>query len=160
MATRRRTQLDRQADAVMEASRVIVAIMARSLAELGVSISLPQWRVLVIVSRYGPLNMTTIAEWMGVHPSQATRASDALVSAGLLERREDSEDRRRVVLSLTRRGHEVVDAQNTERRNAIIEVLRTLPPDRRARLADALGEFADAAGASPEELASALGWPH
>jgi DNA-binding MarR family transcriptional regulator len=152
--------MDSQADAVIEASRVLVAIMARSLAEMDVSITLPQWRVLVITNRYGPLNMGAISDWMGVHPSNATRACDALVKAGLLRRSEDPDDRRRQLLQLSARGQELVDQLNRHRRDAITNVLKAIPQERREQLSSAMQEFADAAGANPEELASALGWAH
>jgi len=154
------TQLDRQVDSVMEGSRAFVAIVALSLAEASPSLTLPQWRVLAIVNRHGAQNLTAIAQWMGVHPSTATRACDVLVRGGLLRRREDPVDRRRLVLTLTPKGQRFVDAMLQRRREGIARVLEGMPASRRRRLAEAMEEFATAVGDAPEPLGRAVDWVH
>lgn len=142
----------------MEASRAFVALVAQTLAEPEVSVTLPQWRVLAIVNRYGPQNLKAIAHWMGVHPSTATRACDALVAAELLYRREDAVDRRRIVLTLSENGQELVDSLLHERRRAIAGVLREMPAARRSRVAEVMQEFAEAVGDAPEHYESPVEW--
>jgi DNA-binding MarR family transcriptional regulator len=154
----RETKLDHQVDAVMEASRAFVALVAQSLAETEVALTLPQWRVLAIVNRYGPQNLKAIAHWMGVHPSTATRACDALVASGLLDRREDPEDRRRIVLTLSENGQGLADSLLHRRRQAIAGVLEAMPAARRGRVADAMREFAESVGDVPEHYASSIDW--
>jgi DNA-binding MarR family transcriptional regulator len=148
----RPSRKEREVEAVMAASRALVAIVARSFAEADFAISLAQWRVLVIVENYGPLNPGELARWMGVHPSNATRACDSLVRAKLLDRREDPEDRRRMVLSLTSKGKGLVEALLGHRRDAIAAILDGMPTARRTQLAHAMQEFADAAGDNPEHF--------
>src|SRR5690348_8270443 len=97
-----------QADAVMRAARVLVGVVARSVAEVEHLVSLPQLRVLVLVASRGQLNLGQVAEALGVHPSNATRTVDRLAVAGLLGRAEDPDDRRYLVLELTDAGHDVV----------------------------------------------------
>jgi len=138
----------------MAASRALVAIVARSFAEAEVAITVQQWRVLVIVGSFGPISPGGLARWMGVHPSKATRMCDSLARAGLLDRREDPDDRRRTVLSLTGKGDELVDALHGYRRQAIASILEQLPAASRRQLATAMQEFADAAGDSPEQFVS------
>jgi DNA-binding MarR family transcriptional regulator len=158
MAPRETTKLDRQVDAVMEASRAFVALVAQSLAEGEVALTLPQWRVLAIVNRYGPQNLKAIAHWMGVHPSTATRACDALVTSGLLYRREDPGDRRRIVLTLSDDGQDLADSLLDRRRQAIARVLREMPAARRSRVAEAMQEFAEAVDDVPEHYTSPVDW--
>jgi DNA-binding MarR family transcriptional regulator len=158
MAPRETTKLDRQVDAVMEASRAFVALVAQSLAKGEVPLTLPQWRVLAIVNRYGAQNLKAIAHWMGVHPSTATRACDALVASGLLYRREDPEDRRRIVLTLSEAGQDLADSLLLHRRQAIASVLREMPAARRSRVAEAMREFAESVGDVPEHDASSIDW--
>jgi DNA-binding MarR family transcriptional regulator len=158
MAPRETTKLDRQVDAVMEASRAFVALVAQSLAKGEVPLTLPQWRVLAIVNRYGAQNLKAIAHWMGVHPSTATRACDALVASGLLHRREDPEDRRRIVLTLSEAGQDLADSLLLHRRQAIASVLREMPAARRSRVAEAMREFAESVGDVPEHDASSFDW--
>jgi len=141
-------------DAVMAASRALVAIVARSFAEVDVAITLQQWRVLVIVAHFGPLSPGELAKWLAVHKSNATRMCDAPIGAGLLDRREDPDNRRRMVLSLTPEGEDVVDSLQGYRRQAIATILDQVPDRRRSQVAEAMQAFADAAGDRPEHYCS------
>src|SRR4051794_18802315 len=123
----RLTKKEREVESVMAASRALVAIVARSFAEADVAITLQQWRLLVIVSSFGPVSPGGLARWMDIHPSKATRMCDSLAKAGLLDRREDPGDRRRTLLSLTRQGDRLVDKLHCYRRQAIASILDQLP---------------------------------
>ena len=77
--------LEEDVDAVMLAARVLVAVVARSVAEVEAVVTLPQLRILMLVTTRGQINLGTVAEALGVHPSNASRACDRLVyGAGLL----------------------------------------------------------------------------
>jgi DNA-binding MarR family transcriptional regulator len=150
--TPRLTKKEREVEAVMAASRALVAIVARSFAEADVAITLQQWRVLVIVINFGPLTPGAVAKWMEIHPSTATRLCDGLVRAKLLDRREDPIDRRRMVLSLTDRGKKLVEELQGYRRQAVANILDEMPAVSRSQLAKAMQDFADAAGDHPEQF--------
>jgi DNA-binding MarR family transcriptional regulator len=158
MPPRRPTQRERQVESVLQASQALVAIVARSFVEAETTFTLSQWRLLVILSGHGPLNPSAIARWMGVHPSNTTRACDALVRAGLLDRRESREDRRHTMLTLTPEGHALVDSLLDFRRTAIDGVLQKLPAAQRKQVGEAMQAFADAAGESPERFVHGPGW--
>ncbi|WP_211177191.1 MarR family transcriptional regulator [Pseudonocardia acidicola] len=145
-------------DAIMLAARVFVAIAAQSVAEVNEQVTLPQLRVLVMIASRGPLNLAAVAQSLGVHSSNATRACDRLVTAGLLHRSDDPTDRRNLVLELTRDGRHLVDTMNEKRRTAISGVLEQMSPARRRRLVPLLRAFARAAGEIPDTKAWALGW--
>ena len=150
----------RQADAVMRASRVLVGIVTRSVAQVEQQVSLTQLRVLVLVATRGRLNLGQVAEALGVHPSNATRTVERLVGAGLLERASDPKDRRYLLLDLTTEGQEVVERVMGYRRAAITALLEDMPSARRRTLALALEAFAAAAGEQPDgEEAYVLGLP-
>ena len=152
--------LGRQVDAVVRASRVLVGVVARSVAEVEDLVSLPQFRVLVVIASRGSVNLGEVAEGLGVHPSNATRTVDKLVVAGLVQRSDDPADRRYLALNLTSRGHDVVERVMNHRRSSIAVVMDNMAPSRRRTLASVLGAFAEAAGeqASDEE-AYLLGLP-
>lgn len=152
------SKLSRQVDAVVAASQVLVAVVAQSVAETGGTVTLPQLRVLVMVGTEGPLNLSTVARGLGVHPSNATRTCQRLVQAGLLARQDDPNDRRNVAVTLTVEGRRLVDSVMDHRRRAIERMLRQLPARQRAHLASVLEEFASVAGRTPDEQATALGW--
>ena len=145
-------------DAVMLAARVLVGVSARSMAAVADVVTPPQFRLLVMVASRGPLNLAAVAEGMAVHPSNATRACDRLVVAGLLDRRDNPADRRNLLLELTPAGHELVKRVMNDRRAAIAEILDRMPPSRRRTLAGSMRSFVAAAGEIPDRDSWAMGW--
>ncbi|MFF6888810.1 MarR family winged helix-turn-helix transcriptional regulator [Streptomyces sp. NPDC012421] len=134
--------------AVMTASRLLVAVSARSLATVEESITLPQFRMLVVLSTHGPSKLVALADHLGVQPSTAMRMVDRLIATGLMSRRTNPGNRRETVLSLTEEGGRVVQDVTARRRNEITAVLRRLEPAQRSALIEALGAF-NAAGQEP-----------
>ncbi|HEU0088728.1 MAG TPA: MarR family winged helix-turn-helix transcriptional regulator [Pseudonocardiaceae bacterium] len=120
--------------------------------------TLPQLRVLVMVASSGPLNLAAVADGLGVHPSNATRACDRLVTAGLLDRRDNPDDRRNLVLGLTGAGQRLVEELMSSRRKAIEKVVARMPAEHRRGLVVALRSFVEAAGERPLTESWALGW--
>lgn len=136
----------REVEAVMGAADVLLRVVAHSVAEVEDTVNTPQLRVLVLIHSRGPQNLGGVAAELGVHASNATRICDRLVSADLLERREDPGDRRYIRLELTSKGRELVDTVLGHRRQAIAGVISRMPAGRRPALASALEAFAAAAG--------------
>ncbi|HEY2428969.1 MAG TPA: MarR family transcriptional regulator [Acidimicrobiales bacterium] len=143
-------------DAVLTASRVLVAVAARSLADMG-DVTLPQYRALVVLSSRGPQPVGALAEALAVNPSTATRLAERLVRHGLIRKDPSASDRREVVVSLTAEGRGLIAGVTARRRHEIARILRRVPLEQQARLVEALRMFADAAGEAPEQAWS-LGW--
>jgi DNA-binding MarR family transcriptional regulator len=151
-------ELAAQVDAVLAASRVLVGISASSISAVEATVTLPQLRTLVVLASLATTNLATLAEAMGVHASNATRACDRLVALGLVDRRDNPEDRRNVTLTLTDSGQRTVATVMNARRAAIRRTLRRMPSAQRSQLAQVLGEFAAAAGEQPASQLWAMGW--
>ena len=147
-----------EVDAVMLAARVLVAVAAQSVASVEERVTLPQLRVLVMIASRGPQNLGSVAQALGVHPSNATRRCDKLVEAGLIHRSDDPADRRNLILQLTASGRELVQQMTEHRRATIEDVLGKIPATVRGDLVPALLAFAQAAGEVPSSEAWALGW--
>ena len=145
-------------EATLLAARALVGISAQSLAEVDDIVTPPQLRVLVMIASRGPLNLGTVARGLGVHPSNATRACDRLVLAGLLDRRDDPADRRNLQLQLTEQGRALVDEVMDRRRHAIAAVLDRMPALQRTALVPVLVTFAEAAGEMEDQHLWSLGW--
>lgn len=141
--------MEEQVQAVLAASRVMSAVVAESVTPIADHVTLAQYRALLIVAANGPINLNAVAAALGVHPSNATRACDRLVEAGLLARTESAVDRRRVELSLTAAGRGLINAVTARRRAAIERVLSRMTPEAREGLAAALADFTAAAGVLP-----------
>lgn len=130
---------------VLAASKVITAVVAHSLAAVENQVSVPGLRVLVILQAKGPLNLSKVAEALGVNASSASRTCERLVAAGLLDRRDSANDRRHVSLTLTDRGMEFVDNVMNERLGILTQVIAAMPVEERRNLMSSLEAFVTAA---------------
>jgi DNA-binding MarR family transcriptional regulator len=118
-----------QIEAVVLATRVMVAVTTQSLASVEDQVTLPQLGVLVMIASRGPQNLTAVAQGLEVHASNATRLRDRLVGAGLIQRSEDPADRRNLVLRLTAGGYQLVQDMTDQRRAAIATILAKMPAE-------------------------------
>jgi DNA-binding MarR family transcriptional regulator len=148
-ATAADESLDAITDALLTASRLLVAISARSISQVDDTITIPQFRTLVILSNRGPINLATLANLLGVQPSATGRMVDRLVSAGLIDRLPHPTSRRELLAALTKRGREVVRRVTDYRRTEIAGIVEKMPPAERHGLVRALTAFA-AAGGEPD----------
>jgi DNA-binding MarR family transcriptional regulator len=148
---------DSVVDAVLSASRVLVAVAARSLSDVAEEVTLTQYRTLVVLASRGPQNLVGLAEAVGVTPATATRMCDRLVKKKLIVRQPEQDDRRQVRLALTKKGLKLVSTVTDRRRREIEAILRSIDPGEQTVLVLALGQFAAAAGEVPEQDWS-TGW--
>jgi DNA-binding MarR family transcriptional regulator len=82
------------------------------LAERGISeryqeklgVSLPEARVIASVGSFGPFSIMELARHANLDKSQASRAAEALIRQGLVQREQSAEDGRVVLVSLTTEG--------------------------------------------------------
>ncbi len=126
---------------MLTASRTMNAIVVQSLASVDERVSVPQLRVLVILSTLEPLNLAAVAKQLGVSPSNASRTCDQLVRRRLVLRREDSEDRRNLSLALAPAGRRLLAEVMRRREDLLAQVVSRLTPDAQRRLMVAIEEF-------------------
>src|SRR3954469_25910605 len=100
--------VDAVTTAVLTASRLLVAISARSLAAVRERVTLPQFRMLVVLAGREEMKLVTLAEHLAVNPSTAMRMVERLVTAGLVDRRVNPLSRREILLRLTGEGALIV----------------------------------------------------
>lgn len=145
------TDLDAVTDAMLTASRLLVAISARSIAAAGEPMTLPQFRLLVVLANSGPTKLATLAEQLGVNPSTATRMVDRLIAAKMVTREANPLSRREIVLEVSEDGRAVVERVTARRREEIAEIVGRMPAEERAGLVEALWSFTRAGGEPPAE---------
>lgn len=138
--------LDVITDALLTASRLLVAISSQSIALVDENITIPQFRTLVILSNQGPINLATLAGSLNVQPSAAGRMVDRLVGAGLIDRLPHPTSRRELLAELTPRGREIVQQVTARRRAEIAGIVEKMPPQERHGLVRALTAFTAAGG--------------
>src|SRR5262245_25614686 len=149
-AMKNSTSRDELIEALMTASRAMVAIAGRSLADVDPDVTLPQSRALVVLASRGPQRIIDIAADLGVAPSTATRMCDRLVRKGLARRSRTAADRREVRLSLTPVGRDLVRNVTRRRRDELGGIVDAIPTDTHRHVAAALQALNDAAGEPPE----------
>lgn len=138
-------------DATLTASRALLGVVARSLAEVLEMVTLPQFRILVVIAGSGPLRMGALAQRVGISASTLSRAVDRLESGGWLTREASPDSRREILIQLTPHGEQLVAHVTDRRRREIAEILEQLKPDDRAAVGRAFALFAAAAGEPPPE---------
>ncbi len=131
---------------VLLASRALLGVVARSVETALEDVSLPQFRVLVLLSGRGPLRVGDLAELTGVQPSTFTRTSDRLVRGGWVNRVDNPDSRREVLIALTDAGRELVEAVTKRRRDELDHIMSGLAYTDQAKVADGMRLFAQAAG--------------
>jgi len=131
-------------DALLTASRLLVAVSARSIALVDETITIPQFRTLVILSNRGRVNLATLAGLLDVGPSTTGRMVDRLVSTGLIDRRPHPHSRRELVAELTPRGRKIVQQVTAHRRREIARIVDKMPARERRGLVRALTAFTNA----------------
>ena len=141
-------------DAVLTASRTLIAVAEQSLGAAAEETTLAQYRALVVLASRGPQRMVDLARALEVTPSTAGRMCDRLLRKGLIRRHRARADRREVQVSITAAGRDVVDQATARRRELLAEILSRLSARRQAGVAAALQAFAVAAGEVPDSQ-----WP-
>ncbi len=74
------------------------------------NLTIPEWRILAVLGRYGEMTATEVAARTAMDKVRVSRAIARLLDAGRLARRVDPHDRRRLTLEMTEEGR-VVYAQ-------------------------------------------------
>lgn len=138
-------------NAVLSASRALVAVAARSLADAGEQVTLAQYRTLVVLASRGPTSLAQLAEAVGVAPATATRMCDRLIRKGLIRRRAVKDNRRQVSLTLSEPGRHLIDDVTARRREEIERITNAMSSAEHDILVHALRAFAHAAGVVPEQ---------
>jgi DNA-binding MarR family transcriptional regulator len=137
-------------EALLLASRAMVAIAARSLANLDAEVTLPQFRAMVVLASRGPQRVVDIAAELGVYPSTGTRMCDRLVRKKLIRRYRSTTDRRTVRVTLTDPGRQLVEEVIARRREELTRVVKTMPERWHRPVTKGLRALGVSAGEVPE----------
>lgn len=147
--------LDDVTDAVLMASRVLVAVASRSIAAVDDTVTLPQFRALVVLD-HADRTVGELAHELRVQPSTATRLCDRLVAKRLVTRATDPDNRREVTITLSPAGRRLVHGATARRRAEIAGIMERVPNRQRSAIVRALHAFRAAAGEEP--AASPVPW--
>ena len=104
------------------------------------------WQVLAHVERCSPITQCDLAYATAQHPAAVSRMLAELEGLGLVRRRRDAEDRRRVLVSLTRKGKLRFCALRDHVYRSMAATLSSLSEPERHQLLLLLGKIVDNAG--------------
>jgi DNA-binding MarR family transcriptional regulator len=92
-------------------------------------LSMPQFGILMHLYYRHTSGVSDIGEHMQISAAAASQLVDKLVQSGLLERIEDTNDRRARVLSLSPKGRALIESGIGERSRWVDEVVADLTPE-------------------------------
>lgn len=111
-------------------------------------LTLTQMRaIFTLGARESALSINELAECMAVSVATAGRTVDRLMSLGMVDRREDPEDRRSKLVTLTATGRRLTEAKYETIRARIRVFARELPADVAAPLREAMRAAVEASPA-------------
>jgi len=135
------THRGRQARQVADAVESLVACWLTAAEEAPPRLPARQLHALRTVRGRPELNLTALAEHLGVGLPTASRLCDRLEAAGLLERTVPPQSRREVQLVLTAYGHRVLADVAERRVRRLTSVFEAMTPAQRAALEHGLFAF-------------------
>jgi DNA-binding MarR family transcriptional regulator len=142
-------------ETVPRVNRCLRAEMRRQGAS---GLSLPQFRALGFLQREPGASLSAVAEHLGVSRSTASAIADRLVRAGLVDRAPDPAERRRVALTLTPAGADLLARARAATRTLVADRLARLSAAQLTAIAAGVAALGDAfrgvAAARPPEDAS------
>jgi DNA-binding MarR family transcriptional regulator len=108
------------------------------------NLSMPRLVALFYLRRKGAATISELSEHLNLALGTTSQAIDQLVHANLVERREDANDRRHKLVTLTPAGQEMIGRVRQLRMEEMVRRLADLPPELVARLGGALAEVLEA----------------
>ena len=102
-------------------------------------LSVPQFRAMIIVNRQGQASLVEVAEHLGLTSATACRIMDELVARQLVLSRPSTIDRRKIVLTLTDEGREVLQKARQGTLDRLEELLAALSAEERAVIFQSMG---------------------
>jgi len=123
-------------------------ISERYMAKLDVT--LPEARVIASVGSFGPFSIMDLARHANLDKSQASRAAEALINQGLVQREASEEDGRVVLISLTVDGRELYRKIMPIARKWNVDLFDCLNEEEKAAFGDALDRIIESVQARAE----------
>lgn len=104
--------------------------------------SFSQTLILMVLLNKDSVKMNELARMLGLSRANATGLVDRLEARGIVERRHSTEDRRVVLVSLTRKGRRTAAKLNDARRRGLARMMRRVPPKNLAVFIETLEQMA------------------
>ncbi|WP_436640925.1 homoprotocatechuate degradation operon regulator HpaR [Microbaculum sp. FT89] len=100
-----------------------------------------QWRILRVLADLRETEILSLSEWCLIHPASLSRILPKMDAAGLINRRTNDADKRRVIVSLADKGRALVEEMGAETEAAFGELIAEIGEERLERLNNALDDI-------------------
>lgn len=122
--------------ALLRAREGVMSPIREMLADTGITEQ--QWRVLRVLSEYGSLDTTTLAERASLLFPSLTRIATTMRNKGLITQTRDQEDRRRQLIAITEDGQKIIDTYAGQSTKIVADFRNTLGHENYETLLDLL----------------------
>lgn len=122
--------------ALIRAREGVMAPIRDMLAETGITEQ--QWRVLRVLSEYGPLDTSTLANRASLLFPSLTRIATTMRKKGLITQTRDEVDRRRQFIAITPEGQKIIDDYAEQSAQIVAQFRATLGDAQYEQLLDLL----------------------
>ena len=140
------------ATSLMRAQQLVLAAVEDELRPFGLTFASYEALMLLSFSRRGQLPLGKMSERLMVHPASITNTVDRLEERGLVERRRDAADGRRVLAAITEAGRAIA-AEATEPLNKVQFGLGMLDEESAVQINAVLRRVREGAGDFAKDVA-------
>jgi DNA-binding MarR family transcriptional regulator len=134
-----RKDAGRLADFIMFTQRSFLLNLSKELNKGNVSFA--QFFLLGYLANENYLTMTDISKKMGHSTAAATGLVDRLEKLGYVQRLHATEDRRKVMVQITRKGIDLVDRMREDITGSLVDLMSDLDKDEQAALLNSYGKL-------------------
>lgn len=138
-----RRDASKLADFIMFTQRSFLLNLSKELNRGNVSFA--QFFLLGYLAKEDYLTMTDISKKMGHSTAAATGLVDRLEKLGYVQRLHASDDRRKVMVQITRKGIELVEKMREDIVESLVDLMEGLGSDEATSVLDNLGSISGAA---------------
>lgn len=96
-----------------------------------------QMQAMILLKKYATVHMSLLAEYLVMPRQQLTKIIDVLVERGLVERKTDPNNRRMVLITLSKQGSDYLNTQLYSAKGAIARFNNILDSEQKAKIAEA-----------------------
>jgi len=125
--------------ALIRAREKVMAPIREMLADSGITEQ--QWRILRVLSEFGPQDGTLLSERTSLLPSSQTRIVQSMLERGYVTRTADNNDRRRQTVAITPAGQTIIDNHLDEAKVIAARFQEILGKDDLERLLEILAKL-------------------
>lgn len=130
---------DHCAEAVLEVTPIVIRVIRTKMRQnRAPALTVPQFRALVFVKDNEGVSLSQVAEYVGLTLPSTSTLVDGLVKRRVLTRQTHPTDRRRLTLTLTAQGRQMLQAARLNTQTYLAEQLADMPEADRATITQAM----------------------